>query len=79
VLLVSQHTPEHSDIQRGDRLIVVTATGEERAKIADSDVEGCRTHERRHDFAGVYVREPDAEPGDSIFWPIEDVRKDRRS
>lgn len=61
-------------IRPGDRLTVRTATGEWRPKIADSEVEGLRTHEQRHDFVGVYVRNPNAEPGDSIFWPLEDVR-----
>lgn len=67
-------TMGQSEFKPGDALMVRTASDEWRPKIADSEVEGLRSHAQRHDFVGVYVREPDGAPGDSIFWPIEDVR-----
>lgn len=67
---------ELDDVRAGDKLTVTTAVGERRRKIADSAVEGAwgvSATGNRHDFAGVYVREPDGKPGDSVFWPLEDV------
>ncbi len=58
------------------RLTVTTAVGERRRRIADSAVEGAwgvSATCNRHDFAGVYCVSLTGKPGDSVFWPVEDV------
>jgi hypothetical protein len=58
----------------GDPLWALDASGEWREKCAASGVESAGPP-KRHDFAGIYVRNPGGDPQEpGIFWPLEDLR-----